>query len=169
MLKKICVLILVLATLFSLSGCQKKSEIQLPVNFYYRNTEITYGTENGVISPEINEAAGYTENIALINAYLKGSSTDQHHSTFPVGTNVIRLDIQKNHCLIVLNSPLAILSGMDLSIACACITKTICELFEVDTVTISVKNEQLDGNDSITMGRNNLTLLDLTVPENSNN
>lgn len=165
-MKRFIIFHLTAALLFGLCACQPENPPpRQPVNFYYRNTEITYGSDSGVISAQVSEGAGYTDPIDLLNKYLKGPSDSTHDATFPASTKILDMTVQGDTAYLKMNTSLARLTGIDLTIACACITMTTIELTGVTTVTISANGETLDGSDFITMDRSKLMLLDVYTPE----
>jgi len=58
---------------------------------------------------------------------------------------------------------------LDLTIACACLTATVCDMTGVQSVTIQTENRLLDGNKSITMTWENILLLDSNAANLINN
>lgn len=160
MKKCLCMLLTVILAA-SLCACRPESaKLQQPVNFYYRNSEILFGSSNGLISPQVTESAGFHDTVALLNAYLKGPETSAFDATFPASTKVLEMTIQGDTAYLGMNDSLARLSGIDLTVACACIAMTTAELTGVKTVTISASNELLDGAASITMNVDDLIFSD---------
>ena len=162
--------ILLLAALL-LPGCaNQEPEYVAPVNFYYPKTTVTYFTADGVISKEIREAQGYGQDYAQILAlYLQGPESDGLQQIFPQDVTLIQLDLSSEGATVVLNDAMAQLSGVDLSIACACLTATVCELTGVQAVTIQAQSQLLDGSKTITMTRDQVLLLDSNMTPVDNN
>lgn len=157
-----------LAILFSMQLCsckQEKEKIQKPVNFYYRNSETSYGSERGVISPQVAESEGIDNQIDILNKYLRGATDTSHVATFPASTKLLELTVIENTAYLKMNDALARLTGMELTVACACITLTVMDLTGVSNVNIRTSNEPLDGSESINMNLENVMLLDLYTPE----
>lgn len=165
-MKRILCLILALASLALLCGCSsKKSNIQQPVNFYYRASEINYGSSDGLIRPEIAESSGYTEVQPLLNTYLKGPTTAEFTNPFLSGTYLLDAYVIGKTVYLELNATIADLSGFDLTIACACLTMTTLELVDATYVCISADGALMEGALSITMSLDDLILEDLYTPE----
>ena len=164
-MKRIMSIFLILSVCLGLCACRPDTNIEQPVNFYYRNAEVTFGTENGVISAFIAESAGYDGTLELLNAYLKGPDDESLHATFPPNTEVLDLHILGSHAQLRMNDALARYSGIDLTVACACLTMTTIELTGVDTVTIAAASQPLDGAAAITMDLEDLMLMDIYTPE----
>ncbi len=158
MKKLICLLLVVLL----LCGCSKnKDEVKTPVDFYYINAEIHYDSPAGVISAEVRDSTGYKDNlVGLLDLYLAGPSSDEFISPFPNGTVTMRAIRDETTVNIELSKAFAGLKGLDLTIACACLTRTVSELTGCSAVKIYVADTMLEGNDSITMDANEIILLD---------
>ncbi len=162
-MKKLLCVVLTILTAVSLFGCssQKKDDIQNPVSFYYLYTDRDYGTNPNVIGKEIRDAEGRQNDYAyLLSLYLKGPEDYSFYRPFPIRTALVNLELQNDTALIQMNYAFAGQTGMGLSISCACITMTVCEMTGVKQVTISVPGTTLDGNPSITMSPDNLLLQD---------
>lgn len=165
MKRTICVLLCL--TLFAaLLGCRSENgKLRQPVNFYYRNSETTYGGIDGLISAQASEGADFEDVTALLNQYLKGPSSNAYQATFPASTKLLSLTVQEDTAYLNMNDALSRLSGIDLTVACACITLTVAELTGVTTVTIRASNADLDGAAVITMNVNALILQDIPLTD----
>lgn len=165
-MKKILSLLMVLALVCTLSACAgKKRELISPVNFYYRSTSESYGTQSDIICFEQRESFGHEEDYAyLINNYLQGPTTGEQISPFPAGTTLISLDLVKDKVIVVLSSHISLLSGAELSIACTCLARTLHEMTGMKGVQISSQGDLLDGMESITISIDDYVLVDSYIP-----
>ena len=154
-MKKLLCILLALC-LLPLFGCaQPEDPIENPVFFYYRQKTLTYDNENSVITKELRDAGRRADDISyLLEQYLRGPQ-----STFPRGSR-ITLQVQEDTAVIVVNSNFATLTGIDLTLACACLTLTVCELTGTEHALIQGQDMLLDGNQSIAMSRSSILLLD---------
>ena len=160
-MRKLLSILLCLALLLPILGCTEENQPEKPVNFYYRRAEIAYKDDSGVIAAEQRESAGHEGDIRyLLFAYFDGPLSDQFRQVFPENLSVISLHYAENTAKITLSFHLAQLSGMDLTIACACLTMTIIELTGVESVQISAAGALLDEYQSITMDKDCFLLLD---------
>ncbi|MBR4864183.1 MAG: GerMN domain-containing protein [Oscillospiraceae bacterium] len=154
--------LLVLLMLFSLAACsQGHADPRDPVTFYYRARE--YGLEKGekVISSEPREAFGHREDyVYLVDMYLQGPTTQNCISPFPAGTTLEQLDFMSDTALIQLSSHISLISGVDLTIACVCLGKTVCQMTGMKSARISAKGDLLDGQEYITITEADFRLLD---------
>ena len=156
-------LCLMLLFLLFLPGCeaQEKEEFVEPVNFYYLKTDVTYFSAEGVIGCEIREAEGYQQDYEkLLKLFLRGPESGELKRVFPKNVELVRLELTETGATVVLSDTAARLTGLDLTIACTCLTATVCDMTGVETVTIRTKTQLLDGNKAITMSRDQILLLD---------
>ena len=159
-MKKILILILSIFLLVSLCACNKQqTSFVTPVQFYYRNATVSYNSESAVICGETREGNGY-ELIDLIDQYLQGPVSDEFLSPFPAGITVLSLETAEGKASVSLSEPFTELNGIELTLACACLTKTVMELTGTTAVEISVPNVSLNGSTSITMDAQSILLLD---------
>ena len=161
-MKRFLSILMLLSLLFSLAACKRENEpILKPANFYYRNSDITFGAEDGLISPYVAETKDLDGKIIdILNLYVKGPYESTHKHTFPLGTTVLRCNVKGDTTFIEVSNEFANLTGIDLTIACTCLAKTVIELTGSDKVTISASDVPLGGNTSITISRGNVLLKD---------
>ena len=163
-MKRLTCFVLAAVAIFSLSACnQSNVDFENPVNFYYiyPTEQISFNSSEGVIGYEIREAKSFVDNLQkLLDIYLKGPESNTMQSPFPANVHIDTIELQDNVLLITLSPEFTKLTGLDLTIACACLSMTVLELVECDAVKINVFDELLDGNNSITMTRESILLLD---------
>lgn len=162
-MKRMTALLIILAIVFPLRACSVKEEMsQDQVCFYYCHTKFSYdGTAGSVISPETREAAGHRNDLSyLLSLYLRGPEDPAFTSPFPSGVTLVDVLQDGNTLHITLNNKFADLSGLDLAIACACLTKTCLGLGDIDSVCIYAEDALLNGEHFIEMNADSLLLLD---------
>ena len=164
--------ILIAAAVLSLGGCTNpRPEINDPVNFYYRRAAVSYGSADSVIVPESREAEGLRDNLtALLNRYIMGPESPELVNAFPKNCRVLRVDVTEDMAQVYCNRMLGYLENMDLTVACACLAKTVMELTGSTTVRIEAYDATLGGAEFIIMGKDNLLFEDTgaqqgTTPE----
>ena len=160
-MRKLFWIILVIVAIIC-TACQKESEKPLStITVYYKASEITFGTAEGVIVPYALDATGHEDNIEyLLNAYLTNTQSGNFADTFPAGTRLVSISLDALTAKVVLCDEFAKLSGLDLTIACASLTQTVISLTDCQEVIISAETAQLDGNNFITLSRDSYLLLD---------
>ena len=163
-MKRILCLFGSLLILLCLFGCAKE-EIQYisPVKLFYCQKSFSYNTENGVIASELREFSGWKyEYRDYLNVYLSGPRTPELKSPFPLGGWILELEQKDTQVDLLLNIKFSLLSPHELTLSCACLSLTVMELMDVDTVNI-----QIDGNKQdpsvITMTKDNLSFTDNTL------
>lgn len=153
---------LILTLCLAMVGCaEKEPQIQVPVTFYYRQNELSFGDASGVVTSEERESVGHDGDVVyLLNQYLQGPVSENLGRTFPSGTKLISFSIEQKKASVLVSRHLSGISGIDLTIACACITMTTMELTGAKTVEIRADSSLLNDMESIIMDENCLLLLD---------
>ena len=143
---------LILALCFLLCGCGFFGErIREPVTFHYLCT--SYQEELCcVIASEERESSGHTGDLPyLLALYQMGPANEGYRSPLPFGTQ-IRAEIQDNKIILELSDAAEVLSDLEYSLACACLTLTCLDIMDAESVTVFC------GDRSNTMTRSSLTL-----------
>lgn len=161
----ICFLLVILC--LPLWGCQEEETPLLdPFNGYYRRAELFHGSTDSVVAPLPIEGVGLKNDpMMLLNVYLTMETDPYYAPTFPEGTEILIMELEDGTADILLSSAISQLTGLDLTIACACLTKTVIELTGVDSVIIRARGTTLDGASYITMDLSSIYFLDDYVPE----
>lgn len=167
MRKLLCIVLAAVLCVGIFAGCKEKENFTDPVNFYYRSADFTYN-QSAIASMEAEADGHRDDTIYLMNQYLRGPEDEAFEKTFPSGVTVLGLTVTGNRAEVLLSSPFAQLTGIDLTLACGCIAQTVMELTGVTTVQIRAEGENLDGTPFITMSRESLILMDINVPETTN-
>ena len=168
-MRKISAILLIFAAIVALCSCASDEiEFVSPVKFYYQRRELTYGTDDGVISFEMFEANGHREDHRyLLEQYLNGPSSDELVQVIPRNTAVTGFRLEDGEAYLELSGNFAALEGIDLTIACACLTKTVSAMTGADTLHISAGGEPLDGGTVITMNIADVLLADVSTEPTS--
>lgn len=163
-MKRLLCLILVCTVALCFGGCKRPTEaIDMPASFYYCLPSESYETIHMVISSETRESKAYNQDLqGLINLYLQGPQTEDLINPFPDSVHVESISRYDTNIEVILSSRFARLTGVDLTLACACLSMTLMEYTQCENVSISVQNVSLDGNESITMTRDSLLLESIT-------
>ena len=158
-MRKIIALMLAAALLIGLTGCLETTDT---VTFYYARHEDSYlyGLDNGVIAGESREVTGHRGDLKyLLTLYLHGPTMEYLHSPFPSGLVLRSVEQNGSNLHVELSASLTMLTGTDLTLACACLARTCFSLTDAETVTIS--SDGL-GFVSMTLTRSSLLLVDDT-------
>lgn len=161
-MKKQLVLILVTAFLLSLCACNTVSNnMRFPVKFYYCTDSISYGTANGVITAEVRDCYAYADDtLALINLYFDGPKTGNCTSPYPSNVKATKLFFSDDVARVYLTDRFSDISGINFTIACACLAKTLMDFYGCNTVEINSARTFSDGSTSVTITKDSLLLLD---------
>ncbi|MBQ2785902.1 MAG: GerMN domain-containing protein [Oscillospiraceae bacterium] len=161
-MKKMLCVIISFALSYTLISCDSSKEsIQEPVDFYYCQLEMDYGIESQAISKEVRDAKDRRQDYSyLLSLYLNGPESYALYNPFPRSTSLKGFALQDSTAFVHLNSSFASLTGLDLTLACACITLTVCEMTGAQQVTIRADDALLDGNPQITMTSDSFLMMD---------
>ena len=161
-MKRVTSLALILALLFCSACGIRKQPLQKPVNFYYCTAEVAYDGLTGIMATEQRESVHFENDMtALLNAYLQGPTEEELVSPFPSDVTVVNCYTSGSTVLVVLSSEFAQLTGIDLTVACACLSSTVFELIEQDRIQISAFESQLVGQTVLTVDRNTMFMVDI--------
>lgn len=159
-MKKTICLILCLSLLLGLCACQSAA-LRQPGNFYYYRPDTQYGVADGVIAPEQRELDGISGDIgAMLAGYCQGPVSRTLECPIPRNAKVQSWSLENGVLSIDFSSHFAQLSGIELTIAGACLARTFLELTEAEAVTITAGDALLDGESSITLTKSDLNLYD---------
>ena len=167
-MKRYWTLLVIILFLFALYGCgQTKSDFMEPVTFYFcrdiADTDMSNDDFHNVFVAETREGAGYTNNlIALLSLYLNGPITEELTSPFHLDVSVISYQTAGDSISIVLSDSFSAITGLDLTIACTCLSMTVMEFTGCNSVEISLQTALLDEQNSIVISREQLVFEDNT-------
>ncbi len=161
-MKKAWTLILCLALLLTACGDRNSTEgMQSPYTYYYRTAQVGYDGEDGVIRGEIREIAGHEKDMTwILKDYFKGPHSEDLVSPFPKDLAVLEYQVKEGTVFLTLSEAFSNLSGVELSVAGACIAKTVFGQEDVNSVSILTEGGLLDGKLSLTLSREGLLLAD---------
>ena len=162
MKKWICIL-LILSLALSLAACAQKKEqkFQKPVTFYYCRTSPSFGVPDGLIVGETRESAEYEGNLlGLLNRYISGPLTSDMIRPFPFAARIIACTVSEGSVFLEVSDTFTVLQGVDLSLALACLTKTIYEITGIGTIHMKAQTAKFDGIEVVTMRIEDIFLYD---------
>ena len=157
-----------LFVVFSSACSTATANYESPINFYYIHNDLEFGTESGVIKATIRESKGHTDDYTfLINQYLNGPISYDCISPFPAGTTLEELSWDQNRVQIVLSPHITTLNGIDLIVACSCLTKTVTEMTGINTVQIRSSRGLLNGEQVLTLSADSFIFWDQATASDS--
>ena len=149
---------LLLALILLLPGCHRQKAEDDTVTFYYRRSEVQYGSADSIIAAEERTLSG--DLTLLLSAYFRGPEDDSLILPFPAGTRLLET-VQKDSTLtLTLSSEFSQLEGMDLTVACACISSTCFAITEAHQVKITTPAIGDTPSSVFTLTRDSLLLFD---------
>lgn len=154
-MKRLCLCVRILVCLLCLTACAEKKD---PVVFYYPEVAVSYHTDLGVLVPEIRDTLSREDNLAyLLSFYLEGPIDPALRLPVPEGTKVLRLIPYDGGMKLVMSREFSQLEGIDLTLACAGISKTCFGLTDLQEITFASANPE---NIHCIMHRDSLILAD---------
>lgn len=164
MMKKATAWILCLCFLVGMGGCARQSnaeQLKSPMKFYYKTSDASYGDGLGATDYELRETYGHeADYVWVLTEYLKGPLSQKLTAPFQRSVSIVSAERSGDRLQLRMTQELANLSGVDLTVACACITLTCLEFPGVEAVSICAVGSKLDGKTEILLSRNNLLLED---------
>lgn len=168
MKKELCLLLCV--TILLISGCkQRQTRITEDVVFYYMQNNQYYGSTTGVVASTVVEIPKEEFNYKnVLDVYIKGPTNYDCISPFPAGTTIEILEINRDKALLVLSPHFTTISNSSLTVALACLSRTVIELTGVKIVQIQIVDNLICGKRSITLTKDNFIYYDSVQPDNIN-
>ena len=135
-MKRVLTLMLALCLIFSGCGAQKTNGQGNQVLFYYEQRGASELTADSMIASESrNTYAGALG--PVLELYFRGPKQDSLISPFPDGTEVISVSQENGTTELTLSNAFFSLQGVNLAVACACLTQTVCAYTGERTMTLS--------------------------------
>ena len=137
----------ILCALLLLPGCAAPMGVDEGEYTIYCLADLTSGAAGGedAICPLSVSAEGETDTriaSALLSKLLEAEG-ETYSSPLPKGTEVLHLTIENGLAVVDLSDTYASLSGMDLTLADACITLTLCQMPSVERVSVLAEGKTL--------------------------
>ena len=159
-MKRLTAILLMLALTLGLFGCQPQEPYSPAYFYYYRSAPVFAGTD-GVISPEIRELAGMEDDLdAIVELYFQGPHSRELENLIPENCPVPQWTREGDTLHLHFSRELADLSGIELTLVSACLTRTFLELTGCDTLILSAEGMRLNGETSLVLTLDGLSLRD---------
>ncbi len=158
-MKKILCFLLIGALLFA-AGCSRSQAEPQGTPFYYCTAEADYSSGSTAISREYRQDVPTHSLMGALELYLAGPQSSDLVAPFPEGMVILSAVLEGDTVLLTVSMELTALTGLDLTMACGCLTLTSLALTGARQVQISPIYGLLDGQRTITMDRNTLLLTD---------
>lgn len=168
-MRKLICIATVISIIFALAGCSDTPQrTHDTVLFYYIHNDFEYGSASGVITSTIAEnIEADSDYYTLLEKYFNGPTNYDCISPFPGGITLEELHVDSNKAQLLLSPHMATLSGSALTVALACLTRTVVEMTGVSTVQIRIQNSQIYGAESVTLSINNFAYSDTVESPNT--
>ena len=128
------------------------------VAFYYCASLPAYTVDSSAITPEYRAEISDGTLLELLDLYLKGPISADLTSPFPEGLQIVSAIVKGDTVQVVVSLEMAALTGLDLTIACSCLTLTCLAYTEAEQVEIRPVYGLLDGQRMIIMNKDTILL-----------
>ena len=162
-MKKWIAALLTMISLLSLAACQKETPPPQGPAFYYCANEVQYSMDSVTIQAEYRQNAAADNLQQMLVKYFAGPSSEELRSPFPSDMKLVEVSQDGDTIYVTVSDALSTISGLELTLACGCITMTCMDFTGAEKVVISVRDGLLGGQKSITMDANTLLLLDTVL------
>lgn len=130
-----------LALVLALSGCSaaivQRPQYVNPIDLYYCRKEAVFGSETGALDFETAELGRTDVTVEEILAlYFAGPISETLRSPFPEGLACTRTELDGGVLTLHLNEAYGTLSGVELTLAAACLGMTLTQIEFVDSVRV---------------------------------
>ncbi len=107
------------------------------VTFYYPRINMVYGTDDGVIVPEMWVYPGKRPSLEeILFSYFSGPSNPELTLPFPAGTRILKYETENTVLILTMSDPFFTLEHTDRSLACACLVMTCLDLTGATEVVV---------------------------------
>ncbi len=163
-MKKILAVFLAVCILIPLCGCNIRRSVPSSVAFYYKSP----AQQEVITQPEKRVLPNDTMDLEeILSLYLAGPESTELESPFPAGVKVKSAVLENDTLHLVLSQEMAQLSGIPLTIACACLTETLQALTGADYIQLQAEGALIGGKKLLIMNSN--TFVINTIPGEFNN
>ena len=159
-MKRLTALILLAALAAGLFGCGQR-ELRSPTSFYYYRTEPGFSGTDGVIAPETRELAGIEDDLdAILALYFQGPLSQNLESLIPGSCPAPQWRIEGDAMYLHFAPELADLSGVELTLAATCVTRTFLPLTGCKRLIFTAEDRRLNGEAALELTLDKLYLRD---------
>lgn len=159
-MKRTIAMILFLSMTLGLIGCEQP-KLRTPGTFYYLRANTSYGVSDGVFAPEQRELDGIEKSLeSVLELYCQGPITSGLESPLPADTSLVFHSLEKDTLTLVFSHQFAQLSGIELTLAAGCLSRTFLELTGAQKLILKADSALLGGQSAMEISRGDLELQD---------
>ena len=154
----------IILTLVSCSSSQTRNQ-ETVINFYYCPNPLILHEDATVVVPENRVLTGGEPSLDdFLRLYFSGPIRKDLTTPFPDGLYAESIVLDDTRVNITLSSVFSQLQNIDLTVACACLGKTVMEYTSAEYVYISFINSATGNQHTITVGPDSYLLTDNSYP-----
>jgi len=165
--KRALIFILLAALLLTLASCDasRKRSPKTAINLYYCPDPLVFHRDSTVVTAESRVFPGEGPSLEdLLSIYFSGPTRKDLESPFPNGLYAESVEWDGKRVHITLSSVFSQLQNIDLSVACACLGKTVMEYTGAEYVYINFINSATGNQHTVTVGPDSYLLTDNSYP-----
>ncbi len=150
-MRRLAAMLCALALALTATGCSSDRSVSATdqmIEFYYRQSSIRYDAENGVIASELRSVIDPAKLTDWLPWYLLGPTSNELQSPFPRSVSVVSAQVEDSTAMLVLSEEYATLSGVNMTIANACLTLTLTQLSGIEAVQIEIEGDAVTTQES---------------------
>ncbi len=139
-------LLFLLLFLLTLTGClyiETASDETQKMGLWFAVAQDGDWAQEAVVAQEARDWETDPDALTLLEALLAGPEQEGLYAPFPESLSILSLTVENGLAQVDLSEQYGGLAGFDLTLADYCITLTLCQLEEIDTVCILVEGETL--------------------------
>ena len=160
-MRRIIAALLALVLLGSLMGCGASSSDTKEIVGYYRQAKTDFKNKTGIVAAEPCRWYKDTMTVeAFLEQYFKGPESNELISPFPQEVRLKSYHNENGISTITLDGGYDRLDGISKSIACACLTKTLLQFPEIESVTVREAGSLTTSPDSRRLSDSSFVLFD---------
>ena len=159
-MKRLTAFFLILSLAAGLFGCRSQ-ELHSPTSFYYCRSDPAFSGTDGIICPEQRELAGIEGDLdAILALYFQGPVSRELENLIPAGCPLLQWNREGDALHLHFSGELADLTGVELTLASACLTRTFLELTGCTTLILTAEGRRLNGETAMELTLDGLSLRD---------
>ncbi len=150
-MKKLPAIFLAVCIVTALAACGRHgtqtSAGENMLEFYYRQTTTQYDAETGAVASELRAVFRPEELENWLPGYLLGPASSELQSPFPRGVTLRSAELDGTCVRLLLSEEYGVLSGVNQTIANACLTLTLTQIDGVESVQIEIEGDAVTTQD----------------------
>lgn len=162
-MRRFAALFLSLVMLLGFAGCSTKGDTRInPITFYYKNTDLRYNSEAKVLyGRDVDLENDQIPISEVVSLYLEGPDETFLESPFPPNARLEQAVWTGDLLKLTLSDEFNSLTGLDRTLAMACLTLTLTQVKGIDRIQVFTSNGGFSYRNNQPMSASDFVLEDL--------